>query len=366
MPTRRGRLRSSTSGSAGDCGRFAGSNGNASARSGVGSSRWASPRATRTSGRARARATGASRALQSSTAHCRPPTGPTRAWKGSSNPTAVSGMPSEPPGADPHAGWCGGRRGKPGAYPIRRSPRCAPISGGWMVGSGRCAALRGCAVGDWSPGFGGSRGWGSSEVAVFEPVGIAFEREDLGVMDEAVDHRGRGDFVAEDLAPGAERLVRGDDQARAFIAAADEHEHQVRGLGIERDVADLVADQQWDPLELVELAIEPAVALRVGEEGDPLGRGTEHDAVPGEARADPQRDPEVRLAGAGRVAVALLIVLMVCRSGCGWWPRRAGCGIVSLRCWAGRPMMARGRSRCCAGWWMAVRARSRRGGRICR
>ena len=28
-------------------------------------------------------------------------------------------MPSEPPGADPHAGWCGGRRGEPGAYPIR-------------------------------------------------------------------------------------------------------------------------------------------------------------------------------------------------------------------------------------------------------
>jgi RNA-directed DNA polymerase len=30
----------------------------------------------------------------------------------------------EPPGADPHAGWCGGRRGKPGAYPIPR--RTAP------------------------------------------------------------------------------------------------------------------------------------------------------------------------------------------------------------------------------------------------
>ena len=27
-------------------------------------------------------------------------------------------MLSEPPGADPHAGWCGGRRGELGAYPI--------------------------------------------------------------------------------------------------------------------------------------------------------------------------------------------------------------------------------------------------------
>ena len=28
-------------------------------------------------------------------------------------------MPSEPPDADPHVRWCGGRRGEPGAYPIR-------------------------------------------------------------------------------------------------------------------------------------------------------------------------------------------------------------------------------------------------------
>ena len=29
------------------------------------------------------------------------------------------GMLSEPPGADPHAGWCGRGQGKPGLYPIR-------------------------------------------------------------------------------------------------------------------------------------------------------------------------------------------------------------------------------------------------------
>jgi hypothetical protein len=27
-------------------------------------------------------------------------------------------MPSEPPDADPHVRWCGGRRGELGAYPI--------------------------------------------------------------------------------------------------------------------------------------------------------------------------------------------------------------------------------------------------------
>jgi hypothetical protein len=46
----------------------------------------------------------------------------------------------------------------------------------------------------------------------FEAVAVAFEGDDLGVVDEAVDH-GCGDHVvAEDLAPAAEGLVGGDDQ----------------------------------------------------------------------------------------------------------------------------------------------------------
>jgi hypothetical protein len=43
---------------------------------------------------------------------------------------------------------------------------------------------------------------GAGEVAVFEAVRVAFQREDLGVVNEPVDHRGGGDVVAEDLSPG--------------------------------------------------------------------------------------------------------------------------------------------------------------------
>ena len=63
-------------------------------------------------------------------------------------------------------------------------------------------------------------------------------------MDEPVDHRRGDDLVAEDLAPGRERLVRGDDHAGALVAGGDEAEHQVRGLGVERDVADFVDDDR--------------------------------------------------------------------------------------------------------------------------
>jgi hypothetical protein len=53
------------------------------------------------------------------------------------------------------------------------------------------------------------------------------------VVDEPVDHRGGDDLVAEDLAPGGEGLVRGDEQTGPLAASGDEHEHQVGGLGVE-------------------------------------------------------------------------------------------------------------------------------------
>jgi hypothetical protein len=61
-------------------------------------------------------------------------------------------------------------------------------------------------------------GWAAAEVAVTQAVAVALQAEDLGVVDEPVDHRRGDDLVAEDLAPGGEGLVRGDDQRGALVA----------------------------------------------------------------------------------------------------------------------------------------------------
>ena len=83
-----------------------------------------------------------------------------------------------------------------------------------------------------------------AEVAVFEPVGVALDVDDFGVVDEPIDHGGGDGVVAEDFAPAAEGLVRGHDDGGAFVAGGDELEEQVRGFGFEGQVADLVDDQQ--------------------------------------------------------------------------------------------------------------------------
>src|SRR6266540_6628066 len=91
--------------------------------------------------------------------------------------------------------------------------------------------------------FVGGCGGDAAEVSVLEPVAVAFEGDDFGVVDEPVDHGGGDHVVAEYLAPAAEDLVGGDDEAGPFVARGDQLEEQVRRFGFERDVADLIDDQ---------------------------------------------------------------------------------------------------------------------------
>lgn len=49
------------------------------------------------------------------------------------------------------------------------------------------------------------------DVAVAEPIAL-LEGEDVGVVNDPVDHRGGDGLVAEHTAPAGERQVRGEDQ----------------------------------------------------------------------------------------------------------------------------------------------------------
>ena len=55
--------------------------------------------------------------------------------------------------------------------------------------------------------FGGSGCRDAAEVAVFEPVAVALEGDDFGVVHEAVDHGGGDDVIAEHLTPAAEGFI---------------------------------------------------------------------------------------------------------------------------------------------------------------
>ena len=147
---------------------------------------------------------------------------------------------------------------------------------------------------------GGDAGAGQGvDASAAEPVAGAFEGQDVGVVDDAVDHGGGDGLVAEDAAPAAERQVAGQDEGGVLVAGRDELEEQVRGVLLERQVADLVDDDQPVAAQLGEFAWQPTVPVGVGQAGDPVSRGGEQDAVAGVRGLDPQSGRQMRLAGSG-------------------------------------------------------------------
>src|SRR6266508_701446 len=88
-----------------------------------------------------------------------------------------------------------------------------------------------------------------------------------------------------------------DDQRGAFVAGRHELEEQVGGLGLKRDVADLVDHQQRVAAKADQLWLQPSLGVGVGQAGDPLGRGGEQHPMAGLAGPDAQPDGQVGLAG---------------------------------------------------------------------
>lgn len=68
----------------------------------------------------------------------------------------------------------------------------------------------------------------------------------MGVVEEAVEHRGDRGVVADHLAPVFDRTIRGEDRARAFVAAHHELEEILRsGVG-QLAHAEIIDDEERD------------------------------------------------------------------------------------------------------------------------
>jgi RNA-directed DNA polymerase len=118
-PTGSARSRTSTSGYAGGCGRCVGRSGSAPKPGGATCERSASPSTRPANGPGRAREAGASQAPHHSSAPSQMPTGLARVLSASPIPTVVSGLAKRTAGCGPARPVVWGRRGEPGAYPIK-------------------------------------------------------------------------------------------------------------------------------------------------------------------------------------------------------------------------------------------------------
>ncbi len=78
------------------------------------------------------------------------------------------------------------------------------------------------------------------------PVGLAFGRENVGVVAEAVEQGGGQLLVAKDLDPLGEREVGVDDRGAPLVAVGKQVEEQLAAGPLEGHEAELINDQQRD------------------------------------------------------------------------------------------------------------------------
>src|SRR5258706_9502591 len=119
-------------------------------------------------------------------------------------------------------------------------------------------------------------------------------------MEDAIEDCGGDHAIAEDVAPGAKALVGGEDHWAALVATADELEEEICAGAIDRQVADLVDDQEPRHGEELELLFEPALGERGGELGDHRCGGGEEHAIAMLDRLETDADGEMRLTHARR------------------------------------------------------------------
>ena len=123
------------------------------------------------------------------------------------------------------------------------------------------------------------------EVGVLaHPVAAAADVDDMAVMRQAIDERSGHDLVAQDLAPLLEAFIGGQHSGCALIAPVDELEEE-HGAGLaDRQVADLVDDQERRIGEDLEAASQLAGGLGFFERGDEVGQSAVVDSAPALSR----------------------------------------------------------------------------------
>src|SRR6478672_2324580 len=119
-------------------------------------------------------------------------------------------------------------------------------------------------------------------------------------MKEAVEQRGGDDRIAEHLAPFCKAAIGGEDHGAALVARVDKLEEQVADPLNDRQVADLVNDEERGPAQEADPFAQLAFAFGLGQNADDVGQARKVDAAAGLHGLDPQRGGEMTLAGAGR------------------------------------------------------------------
>ena len=133
-----------------------------------------------------------------------------------------------------------------------------------------------------------------------ETVARSFDLDDDRMVEKAIEKRGGDDGIAEDVTPFGEAAIGGEDHGALLVSGVDELEEEIAATGNDRQVADLVDDQEGCSAEIAQALPELTFPLRGSQRGDDVGEGGEVDAPAGFDGLDGERRGKMAFAGAGR------------------------------------------------------------------
>ena len=123
--------------------------------------------------------------------------------------------------------------------------------------------------------------------------------------------QGRGHpFALEDLAPFAEGQVAGDQKAAPLVAIGEHLEEQLGAAAAERQVAELIADEQIDAVELGQQAVEAMLLMGLLQLTDQAGGGEEPHPFAEATGGETQRGGDMGFSRAGVADEAAVVVLL--------------------------------------------------------
>lgn len=134
---------------------------------------------------------------------------------------------------------------------------------------------------------------------MLHPLARPVELDEPAVVHDAVDERGGELVVAEHDSPFGELDVGGDHQAPLLVAVAQHLEQQPRPLPVERDVSELVDDDEPRPRDVLQQGLQAALLARLRQHEHQLGGGEEPHLLSRLRARHPHCDGEVGLAAAG-------------------------------------------------------------------
>src|SRR5271170_6123388 len=109
-------------------------------------------------------------------------------------------------------------------------------------------------------------------MSFLEAIRVAFDGDDFGVVNEAVNQRDDAGGVGEHLAPFGERPIGGDQRALALITPRDQFEHEVSmaiGIG---EISDLVDHQQLRAGVVAQATAQRGIAVERAKVAEQLAR----------------------------------------------------------------------------------------------